>query len=213
MRPALWVKGDPCGPASEKRPSEGHRESDVAPTGGAHGVHEFDGQEHRDGEGCDDDQTAPPCGFQREEDEDDHVPATREAFERIVRGLHTRVGEVHRGGESDDDDRDPARPPIHQARGIEREGGDEDVGEVVDDEVEQNAVKSRRVGFHIVLARKRTVDAVNDEGDDEPKEHKAPIALHSGKHREHCENGPCCSEQVDEMGLSGDLHPHYVTVS
>ena len=67
----------------------------------------------------------------------------------------------------------------------QREGRDEDVGEVVDDQVEQHPVKARGVGFDVIFPRERSVDAVDRKGDNEPEEHDRPLALRRSKQGQH----------------------------
>ena len=71
-------------------------------------------------------------------------------------------------GEGDDDDRQPARPTRQKPGFEERKGGDEDVGQIVDDHIEEIAIKLRRVSLHIVVACQRAVDAIDKESHHQP---------------------------------------------
>jgi len=169
-------------------------------------VHEFDWQEHCDGQHDHKGKADGPIGFQREKDKHQHVPATGKAFERVICCFHARIAEIHRRGEGDHNDRNPARPAIHQPGFVKRECGDKDVGEVVDDQIQQLSVKDRGVGLRIILAGQRPVDPVHEKGDDKPKEHQAPLFVHSGQHREHRKNRARGGEKVNSKRFLGEGH-------
>ena len=91
-----------------------------------------------------------------------NVPQGREAAEIIVGGLHVAVGEVDRAGHHDHDAGRRARPGRQQATGRDRIGGNEHIGDEIDDHVENIAGPARQ-HRHLDGPRDGAVDAIDDE--------------------------------------------------
>ncbi len=73
-------------------------------------------------------------------------------------------------------------PSAREIAGAEqRQSRHEDVGHVVDDEVEAFAGEARQALFDVRHARERAVDAVDDEREAEPGEHALPRAVEGGE--------------------------------
>jgi hypothetical protein len=162
--------------------------------------------EHRRGQGDDDDQDDIFAGLEREHHQHDHVPAGGKARKAVIAGLHAGVGKVDDAAEDDGDDHQPARPAGQQPRLEQREGGDEDIGQVIDDQVHQHAVIGRPVALDVIAARQRAIDAVHNQRHDEPEEHQAPFPIHRRQHGQHRQHRPRGGEKVDGKGLDPRSH-------
>jgi hypothetical protein len=209
LRPALRIECHPRRPGSADGPDQRHRQRHRPPAPGADRVDEADVGEHRRRQHEDRHQHDPWRRMNREDHQDEHVPAAGKTGERLVVGLHPRVGKVERRGKGYGDQRCPACPARHQPGGKEREGRDEDIGQVIDDQVQQRPVHLRRVGQHVVFPRQRPVDAVNGEGHDQPKEHHRPVVTdgrEQGEHRQHRARG---GQKMDGIGAVFRFHASF----
>ncbi len=206
MRPALRMKIHPGRPAGKEGPSQSHGERQVAPAHGAGGVDEFQWQEHGDSQDSDQREDDPEIRPERKEHDDQHIPTAGKALEGVIGGFHAVVTEIHGAGKGDHDDCKPSGPPRQEARLEQGKGGNEDVGQVVDDQVKQHTVKARCVGFDIVFARQGPVDAIDGKGHNQPQKHQRPLFAGRCQHRKHGKNGTGGGEEVNEEGAGLNCH-------
>ena len=140
------------------------------------------------------------------EHEGRHVPYRRKAAERIVRLLHARVGEIERAGDGDEHAAGGAGERRQLQRAGDHDGRREDVGRVVDDEIERRAVPFRQPLAHAVAAGDRPVDAVDEEREAEPDEGVRPPAVGDGHDREERERRAARGQKMNGEEMS---RPHF----
>ncbi len=202
---------NPGRPPRKECPGQRHGKRDRLPALCAGRVHELEVGEHRDGQRDDTDKDYAFSGFQREHHEDEHVPAGRKARKGPVLGLHPGVAEIDDRAIGDHNDRRPASPARQQPRLEEREGGDEDIGQIVDDQIEQHTVIGGPVVLDVILARQRTIEPVHEKRDDQPQEHHVPSLLHRLQHGEHGEHSSGGREKMNEQGFETYRHLDHFT--
>src|SRR5690606_140461 len=127
----------------------------------AHWMQEMDRREGEDRRDKDDGEGDIFAGFDDEDREHNHVPDYRKALEEVLARLDACVDVLDRAGTDDDRSRKHDKPSPHEAALIKGEGGNENVGDVVDDVVEHVARPRRQYVLDLQLARDRTVDSVN----------------------------------------------------
>ena len=201
MCQAAFGEADPGRPGGKGDPADAHRQGQVVPAFGTGGVDEFQVGEHRHRQPDHDEQDHRLRRFHREKHQHHHVPAGREAGKALVLGLHSRVGEIDHRSVADHDDRQPAGPARQQPGFEQRIGRDEHIGQIVDDQIHQHAVIGGPVLLHVVFARQRPVDAVDDQRNHQPEEHQAPFLIDGGQHGEHRQHRAGGGQQMDGQGL------------
>ena len=121
-------------------------------------------------------------------DDRDAVPRSREAHEVVVVRLFSIV-RVAEHGRHDDDHHHDDRKRLRAKRQVHRheERGQERPRQVVDEVIDDAAVKP---GDHLAnadLTGQSAIDAINDERDDEPQPHHGDVVV---EHREPRERRP-----------------------
>ena len=165
----------PDRPAGEKQPGDADHQGRGPPADGADRVDELEPGELAEPEQEDDAERHPVRRMEGQEHEERHLPDRGEADEAVILGLHPHVGEIDHAGHRDEERRDQAPGRGEERRVDQGIGGNEDVGEIVDHEVEQHPVPVRGVALDVDAARQRAVDAVDDQREAEPAEHQPPI--------------------------------------
>ena len=134
--------------------------------------------------------------LQQEQVERRGVPQRRKAAEMIVVALHALVGEIHRAGDHDADAEQRPDQRQQQPAGGDGIGRHEHIGDEVDHQVEHLAGPVRLQPLDVELARDRPVDAVDQQGDAEPEEHRGPMRAHRLQQRHQREAGAERGEPV-----------------
>src|SRR5262249_16446645 len=88
----------------------------------------------------------------------------------------------------------------------QRKGRHHHVGEEVDDQIETLSAPARQHAGHSDAAGERAINAIDDERNAEPEEHRSPIAAPPANDRKKREGGPGCSEQMDNGGAPARVH-------
>src|SRR5690606_7700598 len=117
---------------SETAPQEEDHEIERPEQNHAHGMQEMDRREGEHRRDKDDGEGDIFVGLDDEEREHNHVPDYRKALEEVLARLDACVGVVDRAGNDDDRSRKKGKPWPHEAALIKGEGGNENVGDVVD---------------------------------------------------------------------------------
>ena len=130
----------------------------------------------------------PRRSLEHVHDDRDAVPRRREAHKVVVVRLFSVVRVAEHGGHDDDhhhDDRKRLRAErqvhSHEERGQERPR------QVVDEVIDDTAVKPGDPLANADLTGQRAVDAINDKRDDEPQPHHGDVVI---EHREQRERRP-----------------------
>jgi hypothetical protein len=143
-------------------------------------VNEHDRQEHQSRGNQDHRQRQP--GRRREGDdvEYDDVPDRREAAEPPVVGLHAGVGEIERARQRHRKARDHPIGCRHHLRPQQHRRRHEDVGDEIDDEVEQRPVITLRPFLDREASRQRPVNRIHHQRHAEPDESPGQVAGEHG---------------------------------
>ena len=160
-------------------------------------IDRHEGQHHRDE---DDDRSRDLAGIDDEQREHHHVPDDGKAGEEIFVRLHAHVGIVDRAGHDDDAGGDEGPGFADHAALIEREGWQEDIGDVIDDIVERIARPVRQHFLDPHLAGDRPVDAVDGQRKAQPPEHVDEAVLGRGNDAEKGKERAGCREDMDGEG-------------
>ena len=139
----------------------------------------------------------PRGGLQDVHDDRDAVPRGGEAHEVVVVGLFAVVRVAEQGGDDDDDHHDD-RHGLRAEGQVQRheQGRQERPGQIVDEVVDDAAVEPRDDLADADLAGEGAVDAVHDEGDDEPQPHHGGVVVED---REQSERGPHEARDGEEV--------------
>lgn len=87
-------------------------------------------------------------------------------------------------------------------------GRQEDVGRIVDDEIERCARPLRHPACDVVAAGKRAIDPVHDQGDSQPDEEHGPIALRPGQKRKQRDRRAKRRKHMDQEERMGAFQRH-----
>ena len=169
-------------------------------------VHELQVQKHRHGQRNHRHQHHNGGWVDGEQNQDHHIPTGRKTCKTLVLGFHSRVREINHRPIDDHQNRPKPRPSGQHAIGIQGIGRNKDVGQVIDDQVHQDPVIQRRIGDSVIAARQGPVDAINDQGHDQPQEHHAPLALNRRQHGQHRQDRSCRGEKVNHQGFYAHIH-------
>ena len=80
-------------------------------------------------------------------------------------------------------------------------GGNEDIGEIINDQIEQHPIKQRCIGFDVIATRQGAINPINEKGDDQPDKHHVPFFIDRFQHCQHGKNSTGCSQQVNCQGF------------
>ncbi len=158
----------PNEPEGAGGPTDCEGDGEHAPSDHANGVDKFQRHECEQAERCDGDEVGDQACAEQEEEQHNKVPRGGEAFEIIVVGFHVAVAEAIERRDHDETCRRNFPARWHQTKMIDHESGNDGVGEVVDHQIQDGAVKAGGVAGDIYFACQRPVEPIDDEGSPQP---------------------------------------------
>ena len=84
-----------------------------------------------------------------------------------------------------------------EVRLAQGEGGDRNVGQEIDHQIEPLAAPARQHARDADAAGEWAVNRVDDQGDAEPDEHPLPVAVRRGDERKQREGSACRGEEMN----------------
>ncbi|QTK78363.1 hypothetical protein AT6N2_C0461 [Agrobacterium tumefaciens] len=136
-----------------------------------HRVQEVDRQECQEHGDCHDSHRGGRAGIHHEQGKDHHVPYDGKAREEILIGLHAHIGIIDGARYHDHAGRHKRPGFADHATLVKRKGGQEHIGDIVDDIVQRIAGPVWQYFLDPHLACDGSVDAINEQRQPQPPEH------------------------------------------
>src|SRR5215211_3473735 len=175
------------GRSSKQRPDDEQHDVEHAPSRDPQRMDEREWSEGQPGEHDDRRDGDPWMRTHDEQIERGKIPQHGETAEAIVRHLHLQVGEIEHAGEHDKDAGRHGGKRRQQAAMRDRIGGNEDVRDEVDGEIQVVARPPRQHRRYANIARDCSIHPVDDQRGAEKPEHQRPVLLDGGDQRQQCE--------------------------